>query len=249
MLKAIIIDDEQHNIDNFSLLIKKHCPGIDIVGSALEAVGGKVIIEQKQPDILFLDIQMPGISGFELLSSFSSIKCEVIFVTAYDKYAVQAFKFSAVDYLLKPVESEALKAAVNKAKENIAIKRQDLHLKNLLALFQNQQKKEEHRIALASLKETRFVFPRQITYCESSNNYTSCFLDSGEKVVVSKPIYEFEEILTEYGFMRCHQSYLVNKTFIKSLVKENGNHYLLLTDQTQVPVSRNKKDRVLNALK
>lgn len=248
MIKVIIIDDEQNNIDNLVALISTYCTEITITGTATGAIEGKKIIEEQQPDILFLDIQMPRLSGFELLASLPLISCEVIFVTAFDKYAVQAFKFSAVDYLLKPVDPDALKAAVRKAVENINNKKQNLHLKNLVALFQNQQKKEEHRIALSSLKETRFVFTRQVWYCESSNNYTTFFLDSGEKIVVSKPIYEFEEILSEYGFIRCHQSYLVNKLFIKSLAKDNGIYLLLLTNDKQVPVSRNKKEMVLRSL-
>lgn len=248
MINAVIIDDEQNNIDNLLLLLKKHCPTVNVLESAREITTGRKIIQDLQPDIIFLDIQMPGGSGFDLLSKLGAIPCEIIFVTAYDKYAVQAFKFSALDYLLKPVDIASLKAAVKKAEVHLHIKRQDLHLKNLINLFHNKQKKDEHRIALASLKETRFVFTRQIIYCESSNNYTTCFLDSGEKIVASKPIYEFDEMLAEYGFIRCHQSYLVNKIYIKSLVKQDGSYYILLNDQTQIPVSRNKKEMLLTAL-
>lgn len=247
MISAIIIDDEQNNIDNLSLLLKTHCAQVKIIASALTADGGKQLILQHKPDIIFLDIQMPVKSGFDLLKELSQHSSEIIFVTAYDKYAIQAIKFSAVDYLLKPVNTEDLKQAVEKATERINHKKQNLQLENLINFLQKQQNKDEHRIALPTLKETRFVSVKSIVRCESNNNYTAFFLNNGEKLLVSKPIYEYEEMLTEYNFIRCHQSHLVNKKFIRSWVKTDGG-YLLLEDETQIPVSKNKKDFVKQTL-
>lgn len=245
-LKAILIDDEKNNIDNLTHLLDVYCKQVSIVATAMNAEEGKAAILQSAPDLVFLDIQMPGKSGFDFLRELANYDFDVIFITAYDQYAIQAIKFSAVDYLLKPIDPEELQQAVERVEEKQLQKKQNLQLENLLQLL--HQQKDTHRIALATLKETHFVRTGDIVRCESSNNYTTFFLVNGEKLTVSKPIYEFEELLSSYGFIRTHQSHLVNKKFAKSLIKEDGG-YLLLETGDQVPVSRNKKDWVLNALK
>lgn len=247
MIHSVIIDDEQNNIDNLSILLEENCPGIIICATALNATEGERIISLHQPEIIFLDIQMPGKNGFDLLKNLPTHNFEVIFVTAYDQYGIQAVKFSAVDYLLKPVANDELKLAVKKTTERILNKKQNLKLENLISVLQKEHHKEDHRIAISTQKETRFVKTQSIIRCESSNNYTTFYLENGEKLLVSKPIYEYEEILCDYGFIRCHQSYLVNKKFIRSLVKEDGG-YLLLNDQTQLPISKNKKEFVSEVL-
>ena len=243
MIKAVIIDDEQNNIDNLQILLQQYCSQVTVVASALNAVEGKKIILQHEPDLVFLDIQMPEKSGFDLLKSLPDYSFEIIFVTAYDKYGIQAVKFAAIDYLLKPIDINELQNAVQKAVIKCRVKQQNLQLQNLIQLLQQQNQKQLHRIALQSAKETRFVETNQIIRCESSNNYTTFFLINNEKIVVSKPIYEYEEILSSYGFIRCHQSHLVNKKFIKSFVKEDGG-YLLLDDKTQIPISKQKKEQI-----
>ena len=241
MISAVIIDDEQNNIDNLNMLVQKYCPAVNVVATALQADDGGKIIQQYKPDLIFLDIQMPGKTGFDLLKPMQSVYFEIIIVTAFDQYALQAIKFSAVDYLLKPINTTELVTAVEKAIKKIAEKKQNGQLENLISLLQNQSGKETHRIALPTLKETRFVFTGAIIRCESSNNYTTFYLDNKEKLVISKPIYEYEELLNGYGFIRCHQSHLVNKKFIKSWVKTDSG-YLLLEDGSQVPISKNKRD-------
>lgn len=245
MIRAVIIDDEQNNIDNLSILLKEHCGEVFISATALHAIEGEKIINIYQPEIIFLDIQMPYKNGFELLKSLSAHNFEVIFVTAYDQYGIEAVKFSAVDYLLKPISVDELKLAVQKAVSRISSKQQNFKLENLINILRKEQK-DEHRIAISTLKETRFVLTKTIIRCESSNNYTTFFLETGEKLLVSKPIYEYEEILTNYGFIRCHQSHLVNKRFIRSLVKEDGG-YLMLENFTQIPISKNKKEVIKKA--
>ncbi|HLK29173.1 MAG TPA: LytTR family DNA-binding domain-containing protein [Puia sp.] len=247
MTRAIIIDDEQNNIDNLIKLLQKYCPDVIISAAAMNADDGRKIIIEQKPDLIFLDIQMPGKNGFDLLKSLSNHDFEIIFVTAFDKYGIQAVKFAAIDYLLKPINIEELKQAVNKAIGKTKQKKQNLQLENLLQLLQETQQKQEHRIALPTAKEIRFARTEDIIRCESSNNYTSFFLASGEKLIVSKPIYEYEELLSDYGFIRCHQSHLVNKKFIKSLLKEDGG-FLLLEDNSQIPVSRQKKDYIKTLL-
>ena len=247
MINAVLIDDEQNNLDNLSQLLLKHCPEVKVVATAMNADDGRKILLEKNPELVFLDIQMPGKNGFELLQSLAQYQFEIIFVTAFDKYGIQAVKFAAIDYLLKPIHIEELKMAANKAVAKSNQKKQNLQLENLLELLKYNHQKEEHRIALPTAKETRFINPKEIVRCESTNNYTSFYLHSGEKLLVSKPIFEYEELLTDYGLLRCHQSHLVNSRFIKSLVKEDGG-YLLLEDGSQLPISRQKKEYIKEML-
>jgi two-component system, LytTR family, response regulator len=241
MINTVIIDDEQNNIDNLSILLHTYCPQVTVLARALNANDGEQIILKHKPDLVFLDIQMPEKNGFDMLKSLNSFDFEIIFVTAYDQYGIQAVKFSAIDYLLKPINIDDLKQAVQKAAMKSTQKRHNAQLENLIQLVQQKQQKQFHRIALQSTKETRFVEPDKIVRCESSNNYTTFFLSNGEKILTSKPIFEYEEMLQDYGFMRCHQSHLVNKKFVKSWIKEEGG-YLLMEDNTQIPISRNKKE-------
>src|SRR6478752_8836819 len=152
LVSAVIIDDEQNNIDNLEILLAQYCPQVTIVGKALNAVEGETVILQHNPDIVFLDIQMPGKNGFELLQSLPTHHFELIFVTAFDQYGIQAVKFSALDYLLKPINTEELKTAVHKAIYRSTEKKQNKKLENLLKVLDRQQK-DQHRIALTSAKE------------------------------------------------------------------------------------------------
>ncbi|MFT3824321.1 MAG: LytTR family DNA-binding domain-containing protein [Chitinophagaceae bacterium] len=245
MLRTILVDDEKNNLENLTGLLQTYCPQTEIVATALNAEEGKSAIVQWRPDLLFLDIQMPGKNGFDLLKELKEYDFEVIFVTAYDQYAIQAVKFSAVDYLLKPVSITELQEAVDRAAERRRQKKQNLQLENLMQLL--QQKQENHRIALPTLRETRFVPTNDIIRCESSNNYTIFHMVNKEALTVSKPIYEYEEILKNYAFVRCHQSHLVNTKHVSSWVKEDGG-YLLMDNGDTVPVSRNKKDVVMKVL-
>lgn len=247
MINAVIIDDEKNNIDNLKGLLVKHCPQLNVVAEGLNAEQGADKITRHQPDLIFLDIQMPGKNGFEMLQSLPNHDFEIVFVTAFDQFGIQAIKFSAIDYLLKPVNIEELKIAVNKVIEKHKKKNENLRLENLLELLQNRRQKTQHRLALVTAKETKFVSTEEIIRCESSNAYTSFYLAGGQKIVVSKPIFEYEELLKDYGFIRCHQSHLVNKLKVKSWIRRDGDH-LLMEDNSQIPVSRNKKESVSEAL-
>lgn len=246
-MKAILIDDEPHNLNNLQALLETYCPQIEICALALNAEQGKAALYTHQPDLLFLDIQMPGEDGFAMLRSLVGYDFEVIFVTAYDQYAIQAMRFSAVDYLLKPINISELQAAVARASKQRRLKVQNQQVDYLMQWLKAQSQKEEQRIALSTTEETRFVKTSEIIRCESSNNYTTFFLNNGERLLVSRPIYEYDELLSSYGFLRCHQSHLVNKAFIKSWKKEYGD-FLLSTDGTEVPISRGKKEAVKKAL-
>jgi two-component system LytT family response regulator len=246
-IKAVLIDDEKHNLDNLQGLLNTYCPQIEVCDTAMDAEDGRTMILKHHPDIVFLDIQMQGKNGFDLLRGLNVYDFEVIFVTAHDQYAIQAMRFAAIDYLLKPIDINELQSAVDRAIKKCKLKVQNLQLENLIHLLKSQQNKEEQRIALTTMKETRFVKTNEIVRCESSNNYSTFFLQDNESLLVCKPIYEYEEILKDHGFIRCHQSHLVNKKFIKSWKKEYGD-FLLLFNGTEIPVSRNKKDYVKKAL-
>jgi two-component system LytT family response regulator len=247
-MRAIIVDDETNNIDNLRFMLEKYCPQVQVVATAGNASDGKKCILEYQPDLLFLDIQMPEQNGFDLLRSLVNYSFEVIFVTGFDKYGIQAIRFSAIDYLLKPIDHEELKMAVHRAGERILMKNQNHQLENLMKTLQLSQQRSEHRIALPSSKETRFVKTTQIVRCEADNNYTVFYLDGGEKIVVSRPMFEYDELLSDYGFLRCHHSHLVNKAFVRSWVKEDSG-YLMMDDGDLVPISRVKRDMVKQALR
>lgn len=247
-MKAILIDDELHNLTNLQVLLNTYCPQVEVCALAQSAEQGKIAVKTYLPDLIFLDIQMPEQDGFAFLGSLDSYDFEVIFVTAYDQYAIQAMRFSAVDYLLKPINIKELVDAVNRAFKQNQLKSQHKQIEYLMDWFKVQSQKEEQRIALSTVEETRFAKVSEIIRCESSNNYTTFFLSDNSKLLVSKPIYEYDELLSNYGFIRCHQSHLVNKAYIKSWLKEYGD-FLLLNDGTQIPISRGKKQLVKEALR
>lgn len=246
-MRAIIVDDEINNIDNLQLLLNKHCTMVQVIATATGADDAAQLINLHQPDLLFLDIQMPEKNGFDLLRSLPDPFFEVIFITGFDKYGIQAVRFSAIDYLLKPIVVTELVAAVERAVKQRASKMKNMQLENLIELIQKGNNKKAHKIALPSAKETRFVNPGEIHCCEAKNNYTIFYLEGGEKMVISKPIYEYEELLSGYGFIRCHNSYLVNKEAVKSMLKEDGG-ILLLVDNLRIPVSRQKREFVMQQL-
>jgi two-component system LytT family response regulator len=247
MITAVIIDDEKNNVNNLLRLLQKHCPMVKVLGYAFNAVEGRKMILAEKPDLVFLDIQMPGENGFDLLRSLPEHFFGIIFVTAYDQYGIQAVKMAAIDYLLKPINVKELKIAVDKAIERLSMNAKKHSLESLLQMIMHRQEKDTHRIALITTKETRFVRMQDIIRCESSNNYTTFFLLSGERLLVSRPIFEFELLLKDYGFLRCHQSHLVNRQYIKSWLKGDGG-FLLLEDASRLPVSRQKKEYIKEQL-
>ncbi|SMO49725.1 LytR/AlgR family response regulator transcription factor [Solitalea koreensis] len=246
-MKAIIIDDELNNRENLSFLIKTYCEEVQIAAVCENADSGKLAIYQHKPDLVFLDIQMPGKSGLDLLKELDGIDFEIIFVTAFDQYGIQAVKFAALDYLLKPIDIEELKKAVHRADQVLKQKKRNTQLEYLIDLLKNDTVKRTKRIALPLQNETIYVEIDEIIRCEGSNTYTSFFLSSGECILVCRTLKECNELLATYGFIRSHQSHLVNGRFIKSWLKEDGGT-LLLKDETKIPVSKPNRERVKNSL-
>lgn len=245
-IRCVLIDDEINNLENLQYLLQQYCTGLEIVGKASSADEGMQLIKAKKPDLVLLDIQMPGKSGFDLLKSFDTVSFEVIFITAHDQYGIQAIKFSALDYLLKPVDVEELKQAIDKAKQRISLKQQNNNINNLIAYLQKPQQ-ESPRIALPTLSQTHYVKVNEILHCEASDNYTQFFLENGEKILVSRTLKEYAELLKPYSFQRTHQSHLVNMHYVKSFLKEDGG-FLLLQNNTKIPISRQHLDSIKTVL-
>jgi two-component system LytT family response regulator len=245
-IRSIIIDDEHNNVENLQLIVKQYFPEIVVVATASGAAEGLTAIQQHQPDLVFLDIQMPVASGFDMLKGLTEIKFEIVFITAYDKYALQAIKVSALDYLLKPIDIGEFRLAVDKVKQKVIARQQNHRIEHLMEYIKAGQK-ENSKIALPTLQETMYVRIADILRCESSNNYTNFYLYNGERVLVCKTLKEVSEILKPHKFIRTHQSHLVNAEGVKSYLREDGGT-LLLTDGTKIPISRQNRDAVKEAL-
>lgn len=245
-IRSLIIDDELNNVEYLRTLLNNHFPEVEVVGGVLSANEGIEMIRIHQPELVFLDVQMPGASGFEVLKAFSSIDFEIIFVTAYSEYGIQAIKFSALDYLLKPIDLVDFKAAMIKAKEKIGTKKQNQNIENLLEYIR-AEKQEAPKIALPTLTEILYVKVTHIIRCEADSSYTNFFIANNDPVTVCKTLKEFAELLRPYDFIRTHQSHLVNLHVVKSYLKEDGG-VLLLNDRTKVPISRQNRDYVRNEL-
>ncbi|RQO69419.1 DNA-binding response regulator [Pedobacter sp. KBW06] len=249
MITAVLVDDERINIDNLKALLARHCEKIEVVATAMNADEAKEHILELAPDVVFLDIDMPGKNGFDLLRSIEDPGFDVVFVTAYDAYGIMAVKFSALEYLLKPINIAELKNTVDKIAQSVNAKRHHLRLNNLFKLLDRKLPDEQQKIALPTLKETYLVPVKDIVRCSSSNNYTTFFLTNGTEYLISKPLYEYEELLSPYGFIRCHQSHLVNKTHVTSILNEDSGYLVMDYGSQKVPISKQKKTSVKTLLK
>ena len=245
MIKSIIVEDEAQNRENLVRLLAAYCSQVEIVAQCASVTEARQAIIECYPDLLFLDIEMPGGDGFSLLESLPDTHFEVIFVTAYDNYAIQAIRFSALDYILKPIDPAELRNAVEKASQKIAREEENLRMLNLLQNARNESSNKT--IALSLAESIEFVPVQSIIRCESDSNYTTFFLKSGEQLIASRTLKEFDELLSPHGFLRVHQSHLVNINEIKSYVKTDGG-YIRMKDGTTVHISRQRREMVLKAL-
>jgi two-component system LytT family response regulator len=240
-IKTVIIDDEKRARESISDMITLYCPELDIIGNADSVLSGLEIIKTKKPDLIFLDIKMQDGTGFDLLNRIENKNFALIFLTAYDEYAVKAFKFSAIDYLLKPLDPDELISAVNKAVEN--------NKTNISILIENLNsiKKDSKKIVLKTTDSIHLVNICDIIRLESTGNYTNFYLTNQKPIMVSHTLKDYDEILNEYGFFRVHQSHLVNLQHIIRLDKADGG-VIILTNNEQAPISTRKKDAFLKAL-
>lgn len=245
MINAIIIDDEPDCCESLSILLQRNCPEVNIAGTFYSAEKALLAINEIKPQLVFLDIEMPNMNGFEMLEKLSSIDFELIFTTSYDQYAIKAIRFSALDYLLKPIDREELQKAVQKVKSRLQ-KPLTQQLEILLQKI-NQPSNPIQRIALPTMEGLKLVPVDSIISCASEGNYTIFLLKDKQKIIVSRPLKEVEEMLEEYSFFRVHHSYIVNMNEIDRFIKTDGG-YLIMSDGSSVDVSRSKKELLLKKL-
>ncbi len=245
MLRTIIVDDEKDARLNTLNVINTYCKNLTVVATAENVKDGIEKINEHHPDLVLLDIDMPDGTGFDLLNSLMPVSFMVIFITAYSQHAIKAIQFNALDYILKPLDAEDLMLAVNKAVNNQFEKHRNSKLTNLLNEI---NKPEELRIALSTSDTIHFVCPDEIVRVEADANYSSFYLIDRSKIMVSKPLKEYAELLEENGFFRSHQSHLINLKYMKKFIKCDGGSIVLSTNEI-VPVSTRKKDKLMEVFK
>ena len=239
MIQAIIIDDEENNRLRLTMMIRDNFPNINIIGEADGVESGIELIRKLKPELVLLDIIMADGDAFDLLEKLDNIFFKIIFITAYEEYALKAFKFSALDYLLKPVLVQNLKVAFERAENQMLT---DLKLQ-LSTLQLNLQSPKNKTLVLRTSDKIFLVDISEIIRCESDGNYTRFFTKEEKKYMVSQPIKEYEDILEDHGFFRIHKSHIVNISSIDSFDKKNG--FITLKDETRLPVARRKKKEFL----
>lgn len=247
MIKALIIDDEPRARESLVTMLYKFFPEVSIAGEAEGVNDAFVKIQQYNPDIIFLDIKMPDGSGFDLLKKFQKARFKTVFVTAFGEYALEAIKFSAFDYLLKPIDLNELRETLARIKASLD-EEEELPVK-LQAIFQNMEsaKAMQKKIVLKTANSIHLVNISAIIRCEADTNYTWFYFTDQPKLLISKPLKHFEELLVSYGFFRPHQSHLINLSFISRIDKVDGGT-LVLNDNTIIPVAVRKREQLFRLL-
>jgi two-component system, LytTR family, response regulator len=246
MIKAIIIDDEKTSRETLQGLLRRYCKNVEVIGEADGFRSGMEVIKKNKPDVVFLDIQMPDGSGFKLLEEIGDINFEVIFSTAYDQFAIKAIKYSALDYLLKPINPEDLITSVEKLEAKLSKGKDDTGVKFLLDSIRTPTS-DKKKIVLSTSEGMHIVDIDNIIRCESEDYYTKFFLKEGKVIMVSKTLKENEELLAEYNFIRPHKSHLINLKYVKSFLRIDGGS-IVMTDGSNVPVSRRKREQIVDIL-
>ena len=245
MIRCVIVEDEEMARKVLKSLLAQYCQDVMVCAEADDIVSGKNMIETFHPDLVFLDIEMPGGSGFKLLTSIEDKDFEVVFITAYEQFAIKAIRHDALDYILKPIDPKELVAAVEKVKEakyKKTLKKQyDSLLKNL-----DPEQLVVRKISLSTADKIHLINVDDIIRCESDNYYTIIFFKDGTSLMVSKTLKEIDQKLEEYDFVRTHKSHLVNMRCIKDFIKDEM--MVVMTDDTKVPVSKRKKEKILEVI-
>jgi two-component system LytT family response regulator len=243
MINAFIVDDEPYCTEALAILLGRYCPQVCIEGIYHSGAQALAPIRELQPRLLFLDIEMPRMNGFELLEKIKDLDFELIFTTSYDQYAIKAIRHSALDYLLKPIDREELLASMGKVEQRL--KAPLAHQFDLL--FQKLQSPLFSKIAIPTMEGLQMVGVDSIVHCVSDSNYTVLTLKEKQKIVASKTLKEVEELLEDYGFLRVHHSHLINLNEVNKYIKGEGG-YLVMSDESSVPVSRARKEALLRRL-
>ena len=239
-LRTIVIDDEQNAVDFITSIIGEYCNELEVVGKANNVSEGVIVIEKEKPDLVLLDVEMPNGTGFDLLSHFPDKEFDVVFITAFNHYAIKAIKFSAVDYILKPINisefTEAMARVVHKRSAGMSGDNEKFRV-----LMENLKTPTPSRLAIPTSDGMEYLNPREIIRIEADRSYSWFYLTGGRKILVSKNLKEFQDLLGDRYFFRCHNSCLINLKYVKKYVKTEGG-YIEMLDGSQVPISRTRKD-------
>ncbi|MEO9570912.1 MAG: LytTR family DNA-binding domain-containing protein [Polaribacter sp.] len=244
-ITSIVVEDNSLALDMLVNDITTHHKEIEIIGTAKSVIEAAKLLQKKQPDILFLDIMLGDGTGFDLLEIYPNLTSKIIFVTASDEYAIRAFKFAAIDYILKPYSNEDLENSIKKVKQQIEPQKEQL---NILKQAITNQKNNINKISLYTQDKIIVVNIEDIIRCQSDNNYTTFYLKDNTKILVSKTLKYYADMLKDNGFLRVHQSHLINKSQIKEFIKSDGG-YIILNNKMNIPVSVRKKADVIDFLK
>lgn len=250
MISAVLIDDDVNLRKGMKGILSLYAPDINIIGEAESVATGIETLSKLNPQVVFLDIQMNDGTGFDLLEKLTEINgrinFHVVFITAYEHYAIKAFRFSALDFLLKPVEPEELEKVIDKIR---SVLEKDNDYSHIDLLLENIRKKADNykRIALSNSDGIHLLDINDIIRCESDDNYTKFFIKNRKTILISKTLKEYEELLSEHDFIRIHQSHLINLQYVKSYLKKEGG-YVLMNDDTQLPISQRKREMIQDVL-
>lgn len=245
---AILVDDEPDGIKTLEKLIKRHCPEVHVAGTCSNASAARTMITDIKPDVVFLDIQMPGTTGLELLAQLTPKAFEVVFVTAYNQYMLQALQYSAVDYLLKPVDEDRLIEAVQRVSMRIKEGRQDEKIGALLHNISKTGNPLEMRLCLPTQKGFMVLRLEEIIYCRAERSYTEFILIGNKTVLVSRPLADYDELLKDTSFLRVHKSYLINLHHVREYQRGEGG-LVVLSNSDEIEVSRRRKDVFLSKIR
>jgi two-component system, LytTR family, response regulator len=246
MIKAILIDDEVHCLETLSILLKEYCPQVSVLDRCRSAAKALEAIEKLKPELVFLDIEMPSMNGFEMLEQFHEIPFAVVFTTSYDQYAIKAIRFSALDYLLKPIDPKELIVAVQKIQNQRTLPSAEQF--EMLLKQVHHKDTGFQKIAIPTLEGFELIPADQIVYCKAEDNYTHLYLKNKNKVTACRSLKEMEEQLQDFSFfIRVHHSYVVNLNEVTKYIRGEGG-YLILNDGTTVNVSRSRKEMLLKKL-
>jgi len=243
MIKCILIDDESNSLEMMEWLLKTYCPQVKIEAMCNAADRGIEAIHKYRPDVVFLDIEMPHMNGFDMLEQFDKLFFDVVFCTAYDQFAIKAFRYSALNYLLKPVDPEDLKETIRRLEEKKSVPSQG-QIELLLQNIRQTNKPGVQRIALTTGDGMIFVPTTDILYCEAESNYTAVVLEGGKKIIVSKVLKEIDEALAGPDFFRVHNSFLININRIRKFVRGDGG-YVVMEDGANVSISRSRRQEFM----
>ena len=246
MIRGIIVEDERHSRETLRGMLDRYCKNVEIVAETDSYRGGLKEIREHNPDVVFLDIQMPDGSGFRMLEELDEINFEIIFTTAFDQFAIKAIKYSALDYLLKPIDPEELVRALKKVETKLSDQKMNQNIQVLLDNIKARDA-DPHKIILSTSEKIHIIETDHIIRCESDNYYTNFFLSDGKKILVSKTLKENEQLLSDHNFIRPHKSHLVNVKFIKGFLKYDGG-YIEMTDGSRIPVSRRKREKIIEVI-